>query len=648
MIGKPTRERKRQSLSEDGPRSDPDTNEPSENPALPQPQSRRLRVPPIRSLTTRDPLHHTSNSTLRVETDGQGQDDSSSSPAADSAATITEAIAQLESILEEASRLAQSVGEVGRQAVTRSPTATRPRRRPSESIAYKGRKYLERANKDGTLEPVPSSQTPRESRAAAPQITRDTDVVELDRVHNLEEPTQRTQSGFEILPPRPVPEPCPMKTRPKVRIANDTIPPSKADVKAYMGSHSELPVTSRTLSRPEASYSEHPSSLSLPPILKLNDQEMPKEETESRAPSAHRSSFSRMFGIQSRHASLDLGLKPITHARTIDLKRVSHVDVTHRPGDFDVFDTCKHAPVARDWPTSRKRFTATVVCINTICVGMLIGIYAGEVPAIQYRIADFHHLTILGNVFLYCGLAVSTFFLWPLPLLHGRKPYTVVGLALAIGLQIPQGVSLGGYRMPGDLAWRVLLLLPRALSGMALGLVNINSQATMLDLFGSSLQSKHPHGEVSDPYDLRRHGGGMGLWLATWSWCSIGSISFGFIVGAFIIENATVDWGSWTGLLLLMLILVLNVITPEVRRSAYRRTMAEFNGHEGTYSRVARGELKMHLKGSGPYWWGEEVQAGLQLSWSMMKQPGFLVLATYAAWAYAQFTLVMMVSRPGS
>lgn len=563
--------------------------------------------------------------------------------------TITQAIAQLESILEEACRLAQSVSEVGRQAVTRSPTATPARRRPSESIAYKGLKYLERANKDDTLEPGPSSRMQRRSRAAAvTQVTGGSDAEDLDHVHNLVEPTQRSNSGLEILPPRPVQEPCPEKNRAKVRIAEDTGFPPKADIKAYIQNHSELPITSRTSSRPHNSFSERPASLRHPPILKLNDQDMPEEQAENRAPSAHRSSFSRMFGIQSRHASLDLGLTTISHARTIDLKRVSHVDVTHKPGDFDVFDTCKHAPVARDWPASRKRFTAAVVCINTVCVGMLIGIYAGEVPAIQYRIADFHHCTILGNVVLYCGLAVSTLFLWPLPLLHGRKPYTVMGLALAIGLQIPQGVSLGDYRMPGDLAWRVLLLLPRALSGMALGLVNINLQATMLDLFGSSLQSKHPHGEVSDPYDLRRHGGGMGLWLAMWSWCSIGSISFGFTIGAFIIENASVDWGFWTALLLLMLIMVLNVITPEVRRSAYRRTMAEFSGDEGTFSRVARGEIKMHLKGSGPYWWGEEVEAGLQLSWSMIKQPGFLVLATYAAWAYAQFTLVMMVSRPTS
>ena len=270
------------------------------------------------------------------------------------------------------------------------------------------------------------------------------------------------------------------------------------------------------------------------------------------------------------------------------------------PMKFDVFDTCSHAPVARDWPIARKRFTAAVVCLNTICLGMLVGIYAGEVPAIQYRIADFHHYTILGNVVLYSGLAVSTLIFWPLPLLHGRKIYTMLGLAMTFGLQIPQGIAVMNFRLPGQMYWHVLLLVPRALSGLTLGLVNVNLQMTLLDLFGSSLQSKHPHGEIADEFDVRRHGGGMGLWLAAWSWCSIGSISLGFVIGALIIENTTVDWGFWTSLLLLMFVMLLNVITPEVRRSAFRRTIADLMGQDGTFSRVARGEVKMHLKGTGP------------------------------------------------
>ena len=117
-------------------------------------------------------------------------------------------------------------------------------------------------------------------------------------------------------------------------------------------------------------------------------------------------------------------------------------------------------------------------------------------------------------------------------------------------------------------------------------------------------------------------GVGWGLWLAAWSWCSIGSISFGFAVGAFIAENTSVDWGFWTALILLMFIMAFNVVTPEVRRSAFRRTVADFIEEGGSVSRVSRGEIKMHLDGTGPYWWGEEVQAGLRLSWLMFKTAG--------------------------
>lgn len=57
------------------------------------------------------------------------------------------------------------------------------------------------------------------------------------------------------------------------------------------------------------------------------------------------------------------------------------------------------------------------------------------------------------------------------------------------------------------------------------------------------LQSSRTVDEMVTPYDVRRHGGGMGVWLAFWGWCSVGSIALGFAVGAFIIDNSTVDWG---------------------------------------------------------------------------------------------------------
>ena len=350
--------------------------------------------------------------------------------------------------------------------------------------------------------------------------------------------------------------------------------------------------------------------------------------------------FKEMFGLESSHDSnQEVWRKQSKH---IELNGCRHVDVKGSH-DFNVHDTWRHQPIARDWEISRKRFAATIACINTSLIGIIIGIYAGEVPAIQYIIVDLGHSTILGNVVLYLGLAIPTLLLWPLPLMHGRKPYTVMALAVALCLQIPQGIAVSDVRSPYVSGYRRILLLSRGLSGFALGFVNINLQATLLDLFGASLQSGNPHQEVVDLYDVRRHGGGMGLWLGLWSWCYVGSISIGFFIGTLVVENADVTWGFWISLMLVMMVLLLNVIGPEVRRSAYRRTVAEVMGDKGHINRVSRGEVKMHLKSAGPYWWGEEVKAGMELCWKMLQQPGFAVLAVYIGWAYAHFTLVLMV-----
>jgi MFS family permease len=251
----------------------------------------------------------------------------------------------------------------------------------------------------------------------------------------------------------------------------------------------------------------------------------------------------------------------------------------------------------------------------------------------------------LGDVFLYCAMAVPTFFLWPLPLLHGRKVYTVVGLAVAMASQIPQAVAVSNYRSPDVASYRQVLFIFRALSGFAFGFVIINIQGALLDCFGASLQSHSPHGEGLDPYDVRRHGGGIGLWLGVWSFASLASISLGFMIGAFIINNANVMWGFWTCFVLILTMLLLNTIAPEVRRSAYRRTLTEMRGKDGDFSRVTRGEVKMHLEQTGPYWWGEEVLAGIKMNWLMVQQPGFVILAIYTSWVYAQFTMILMVSR---
>lgn len=304
----------------------------------------------------------------------------------------------------------------------------------------------------------------------------------------------------------------------------------------------------------------------------------------------------------------------------------------------------KRQPIARNWSTLRKRTTAIVVCINTFLIGFIIGIYAGEVPAIQYSLVDLDHRVILGNVVLYIGMAITTFLFWPLPLLHGRKPYTLVALGIALPLQFPQAVMVGTRRVGDNSKYMVGLLVPRALVGLALGFCHVNLKTTLLDVFGASLQSSHPHGEVVVVDDVRRHGGGMGLWLGLWSFSFIGSLALGFMIGADIISGLNVSWGFYITVALIAGTLFLDVLTPETRRAPHRRTMAEIELSNMKISRrVARGEIRMHVFGDGPKWWWEEVYAGILLSVKMLDQPGFGLMALYLGWVYGEIVLIIVV-----
>ncbi|KAI1308473.1 hypothetical protein F5Y03DRAFT_404821 [Xylaria venustula] len=297
----------------------------------------------------------------------------------------------------------------------------------------------------------------------------------------------------------------------------------------------------------------------------------------------------------------------------------------------------------RSHSPGRKRFVASVACISTALIGVLVGIYAGLVPSIQYYIADFHHYTILGNVGLYLGMALPNFLCWPLPLLHGRKPYIVGGLCIAMPLLFPQAIAISTQRSPTTPVWRVALLLSRGLMGFALGFAKMNFHSILTDLFGASLMSNTPHQEVVDEYDVRRHGGGLGVWLGIWTWCFIGSISVGFVVGAVVIEHLQPSWGLYISIIIIAAVLLLNVLCPEVRRSAWRRSVAEVRMGETISRRLARGEVMMHRVQTGPKWWGQEVYHGVALSLEMLRQPGFTIMAVYSAWIYAQIILVIVL-----
>ncbi|KAI0446972.1 hypothetical protein F4803DRAFT_426056 [Xylaria telfairii] len=333
--------------------------------------------------------------------------------------------------------------------------------------------------------------------------------------------------------------------------------------------------------------------------------------------------------------------KHVHELKNVSLRNKSHVSI----GEEQLFSLTKSArrqpTIARDWSPARKRFVASVACTSTALVGVLVGIYAGLVPSIQYYIADFHHYTILGNVGLYLGMALPSLICWPLPLLHGRKPYIVGGLCVAMPLLFPQAIAIGTRRSPYTCVWRVALLLSRALMGLSLGFASMNFHSTLTDLFGASLMSNNPHQEVVDEYDVRRHGGGLGVWLGIWTWCFIGTLSVGFVIGAVVIDHLQPSWGLYVSIVIIGVVLLLNVLCPEVRRSAWRRSVAEVRTGQTMSRRLARGEVMMHRVHTGPRWWGQEVYHGVALSLEMLRQPGFTVMAVYSAWIYAQIVLVI-------
>ena len=341
--------------------------------------------------------------------------------------------------------------------------------------------------------------------------------------------------------------------------------------------------------------------------------------------------------------------KETSHRREVSANKDYTLNDRHHfsirePHGFSLSRSHRRSPIARDWTTPRKRFVASVTCITTAFMGVIIGIYAGEVPAIQYAIADEHHYTILGNVLFFLGLAITTALFYPLPLLHGRKPYTLAALAILLPLQFPQALAINSQRDPNVRTYRIGLLLPRIIAGIVMGFANINFITTLMDLFGASLQSGNPHQETVNVNDVRRHGGGMGVWLGIWTWCAIGSIGIGFLIGAGIISGLDVSWGFWITIIVNAAVLVLNILSPEVRRSAYRRSMAEVRSGGEVSRRVARGEIKMHLQATGPIWWWEEVFAGHVLAIRMLLQPGFAILSFYLGWIYGQVVLVIVVS----
>lgn len=326
----------------------------------------------------------------------------------------------------------------------------------------------------------------------------------------------------------------------------------------------------------------------------------------------------------------------------VNLRKRSHVSLRDTNG-FNLPKSHIRQPIARDWSPGRKRFVASVACLSTALIGVLLGIYTGMVPSIQYYIVDQSHVAVHGNTGCFLALALPSFFLWPLPLLHGRKPYIMSSLIIAMPLLFPQAIAVSDQRLTNTAFWRTILLVCRTLMGGSLGFASMNFHSVLTDLFGASLMCRHPHQEVVDQFDARRHGGGMGIWLGIWTWCWIGSLGVGFLIGAAIIDKHPPAWGFYVSIIMIAVVLILNVICPEVRRSAFRRSIAEVRTGGNISRRLARGEVMMHRVKTGPKWWGQEAYHGIRLSLEMLEQPGFAVMALYVAWIYAQIVLVIIL-----
>ncbi|KAK4937324.1 hypothetical protein LTR10_022005 [Elasticomyces elasticus] len=474
---------------------------------------------------THTPRRHNSNANSKGKTSAS-QDGNSGQPKPSE--TIGRTIQELERLLAEAVKLAEEAGALSedveeQQSSLETPMA--PTRRASEGSAKRMNRHLEAVSNEAT-------NIPASTRAANPLRRTESAIGPTDVDSPVD--TSPLEGSIRLLPPDSNSEPPGERkgALSKHQGMSEEVSPAR---KKRSVTILEPPESARRDSPTNVPRGKrkHNQSLERPipqpttrrvPALQLNDVDLKDADAEDKdgelgrpgmlevPRTGHERHFSQMFGINSRQGSMNLAHADEDGLCKIDLTGARHIDVDHNADDLDVHKTCHHAPVARNWPDSRKRFTAFVSCINTACLGLILGIYAGEVPAIQYVVVDLNRRIIYGNAFLYCGLIFPTL-----------------------------GIMVISYRSPDVARYRVILLLARGLSGLAFGFANMSNLGTLLDVFGASLSSSKSHENLASPSDVRRHGGGMGVWLAAWSWCSTGSIGIGFVIGAFIIDGSSVD-----------------------------------------------------------------------------------------------------------
>lgn len=74
------------------------------------------------------------------------------------------------------------------------------------------------------------------------------------------------------------------------------------------------------------------------------------------------------------------------HPGNTDLRhpRKSHVSL-NQGQDFSLGRHHRRQPIAREWQTARKRLTAAIACLNTVFVGLIVGIYVSRLTW-EYRV----------------------------------------------------------------------------------------------------------------------------------------------------------------------------------------------------------------------------------------------------------------------
>lgn len=356
----------------------------------------------------------------------------------------------------------------------------------------------------------------------------------------------------------------------------------------------------------------------------------------------------------------DYGMRSPPQPETNKPKRKLHA---HQPSLGGLFKKLR-AKGGWDWSLPKKRYAAGVHCGVIILLGFIVGCYGGESAAIKASLGISTSLTSMGNVLFILGVAIPSLIFWPLSLLHGRKPYVLLSIALTIPLQLPQALSLPPHTIPNQersmAPFIVCILFFRAVSGFIFGFASMNVLATLIDLFGPDTGACCRGGVVfnsstpvegQDKFHLvpgGEAGARIGIWLGIWAWMFFAFGGVGYLVGQLIISQSSPAWGFWIVAIVATVLLFLVWLVPEVRppwrkQRPINRRRAGWKGEEEN-QHEDRGEITMVVSGTSPKWWWEEIQAGVVLSWRMCNQLGFLVMATYVGWTAGEMAMVFSVS----